>query len=325
MDKYGIGIIGCGTIASVHLDAIRSYEGAVLKMVCDIDEALVGKVAEKEACEWVKDYDLLLNNDEIEIIHILTPHYLHVEMAIKALKAGKHVVLEKPVGTRVDDLEKLNIVAKASDKTIGVTLQNRFNPTVRKMKEVIATGQLGELIASKGLLTWCRKDGYYLDSPWRGSWGTEGGGLLINQAIHTLDLMVYVGGPLKDMKATVQNLSHPYIEVEDTASITLNYENGAIGHFFGTNSYGMNSPVELGFVFEKGTLEVKNDQLYLVTDQSTEVIANDLPKAGEKSYWGVSHQEIIHDIYNSIRAGKSPQVTIQDGINATKLVLACYK
>ncbi len=132
MEKIRIGIIGCGTIVSVHLDAINALETSELRVVCDLDEGLVKSVAEEQGCRWLTDYKKVLRDDTIDLVHILTPHYLHVPMAIEALEAGKHVVLEKPVGIDFESLDELRTVAEDCDLTIGVTFQNRFNPTTKK-------------------------------------------------------------------------------------------------------------------------------------------------------------------------------------------------
>lgn len=324
MKKIGIGIIGCGTILPVHLDSIHNFEQADLKVVCDVNETLVKSLAKTEQCLWVTDYRQVLNNKSVDVVHILTPHYLHTPMAIAALEAGKHVVLEKPVGIHFEELKQLQKIADESHLTVGVTLQNRFNPTTVKMKEVIASGILGKFISSKGILTWCRKDDYYSKSKWRGKLATEGGGLLINQAIHTLDLLEYIGGPIEKLKAHVANYTHPEIEVEDTAVIAMHYASGATGHFFGTNSYGDDSQVEMGFVFEKGELLLRDQKLYIVQESKSEIIASDLVKKGDKSYWGMSHQLIIQDIYKAIVTNSKPSVTLKDAIRATELVLLSY-
>lgn len=324
MKKFRIGIIGCGTILPVHLDSIHSINNAEISVVCDIDEGKAQKIAEQEKCRIEIDYKKVLNDESIDIVHILTPHYLHTPMAIEALEKNKHVVLEKPVGISFEELKMLKEKADQSERTIGVTLQNRFNPTTIKMKEIIASDELGAFVSSKGLLTWCRVDDYYSDSSWRGKLATEGGGLLINQAIHTLDLLEYVGGPIKDLQAQIANFTHPEIEVEDTAMISMNYESGASGSFYGSNSYGLNSDVEMEFVFEKGTLRLRDQHLYLIKNGVCEQVANDIVKKGEKSYWGMSHQRIIQDIYDAILNKRKPMVTIESAIRATELVLLSY-
>jgi UDP-N-acetyl-2-amino-2-deoxyglucuronate dehydrogenase len=325
MRKLRIGIIGCGTILPVHLDSIHSFEQAELVVVCDLNEGVAKSVARSEGCRYVTEFKEVLQDESVDVVHILTPHYLHVPMAIQAIQARKHVVLEKPVGIGFDELKQLKEKAERSSQTIGVTLQNRFNPTTIKMKEIIEEGKLGNLISAKAVLTWCRKEDYYSKSDWRGKLKKEGGGLLINQAIHTLDLLEYIGGPIKHLDAYIKNFTHPEIEVEDTAMIALNYESGATGSFYGTNSYGENSDVELGFVYEKGELVLKEQHAYLKVDGKSTLLAHDLVVQGNKSYWGKSHQQIIHNIYEAILTGNQPKVTLEDAIRATELVLLSYK
>ncbi len=325
MDKLRVGIIGCGTILPVHLDSIHSIKEVELSVVCDIDERRAKAVAKLEGCRYETDYKKVLQDKSIDVVHILTPHFLHTPMAIEALEHHKHIVLEKPVGISLQELKQLKEKADQSDLTIGVTLQNRFNPTTMKMKEIVESNILGKFLAAKGILTWCRKDEYYSDSNWRGKLATEGGGLLINQAIHTLDLLEYVGGPVKDLQAHVSNFTHPDIEVEDTAMIYMNYESGAVASFYGTNSYGSNSEIEMGFVYEKGELLLRDKQLYLIENGNSTILANDIVKKGDKSYWGMSHQYIIQDIYKAILSNGKPMVRLDHGIRATELVLLSYR
>ena len=160
MKKLRIGIIGCGTILPVHLDGIHSFEQAELKVVCDIQEDVARELGKIENCSYVSNYEDVLKDENIDVVHILLPHYLHVPIAIKAIEHGKHVVLEKPVGISFDQLKQLKEKAAKSHVTVGVTLQNRFNPTTVKMKEMVSSTELGKFVSSKGILTWCRKDGY---------------------------------------------------------------------------------------------------------------------------------------------------------------------
>jgi len=324
MDRLKIGIIGCGTISPVHLDGIESFEKAELTVVCDIKEELAKELARDKKCRYVTDYLQVLKDDTIDVVHILLPHYLHVPIALEALEHGKHLVLEKPVGISFEQLKQLKEKADNRSLTVGVTLQNRFNPTTVKMKEIVEANELGKFISSKGFLTWCRKDSYYSESDWRGRLAKEGGGLLINQALHTVDLLEYIGGPVKSIKAQIANYNHPEIEVEDTAMISYTYESGAIGSFYGSNNYGVDSQIEMGFVFEQGELILRDQQLYMVKDGKSELKASDLVKKGNKSYWGMSHQLIIKDIYESILETRDPMVTLDDAIRATELVLQCY-
>lgn len=325
MRKLGIGIIGCGTILSVHLDAVRVLPMADLRCVCDIIEDKARNVAEDEGCRYVTDYKLLLSDDSIDVIHILTPHFLHVPMAVTCLKAGKHVVLEKPVGISFEQLTQLQSVADRCDVTIGVTLQNRFNDSSLMIRDYIGSGELGSFKSARGTVIWHRNDAYYKESDWRGSLETEGGGLLINQAIHTLDLLDWFGGGAKSLIGVIANHTHPTIEVEDTAMATLYYDDGSSSVFYATNSYGDNASVEIELIFEKGKLRFLDQALYLTTSQETVKVADDVVKKGEKAYWGMSHQRCIEDIYMAVILEREPAVTLADAIRATKLVLSVYR
>lgn len=325
MKKMRVGIIGCGTILPVHLDSISAIDELELMMVCDTKESIAKEIGKKERCKWTLDYKELIKQKDIDIIHILTPHYLHVPMAIEVLESGKHVILEKPVGISLQQMEELNRVQKKTGFTVGVTFQNRFNPTTVKAKEIIQEGLLGVFKGAKGIVTWSRKDKYYSESEWRGKLDYEGGGLLINQAIHTLDLLDYLGGKVTGIKGCISNTTHPEIEVEDSAMVTFYYEDGTFGHFFGTTSYADDSHINMEFLFNEGKLVFADQQLYLENEGGKKLLAHDLIKKGKKAYWGMSHQLIVRDIYQSISEGNQPKVSLDQAIRATELVLGTYE
>jgi len=325
MKKIKVGIVGLGTISPIHLEAILNLNYVELVCVCDKDPIKAEGIGQREGCQWTSDYEEVLKNSSIEVIHILTPHYLHVPMAIEALEEDKHVILEKPVGISRDQLKSLEKSAKACARVLGVTFQNRVNPTTEAMLRLIHEGSLGQLQGATGVLNWFRADDYYHGSDWRGDLKTEGGGVLINQAIHTLDLLEYIGGPITSLKAQTMNNFHPTIEVEDTAMVALRYENGARGNLFASNCHGKNSEVELEFVFEHGTLRLLDKKLYLVGDAHQKFIISDEPTSGDKAYWGMSHQRIIGNIYEGIQGKDALRVTLADALRATDLVLASYE
>ena len=324
-DKFNVAVIGCGTISATHLESINKIRGLTLKAVCDTAVKKAMPIAHKYGCKAYTDYKELLANPEIDAVHILTPHYLHSKMAADALAAKKHVVLEKPVGINMQEIKKLMQAEAQSDRRIGVVFQNRYNHTSRKMKEVIESGRLGRLTAAKGLVMWHRDEDYYLKSGWRGKWSSEGGGLLINQAIHTLDLMRWLGGDIAAVKGNVENSAHPGIEVEDTALATLYYKNDAVGSFFGTTSHGINSKVELEFVLEGGVLRLLDDRLYLTVSGRRKLLAKDKLRGGKKDYWGVSHKACIKAFYEAVSENRAPDVTLKDAKVTNEIVLGIYQ
>lgn len=323
--KYNVAIIGCGCISQNHIEAISENPMCELVAVCDIDEQVAADTATKLCCRYYLDYKKLLESDDIDAVHILTPHYLHTEMAIAALMAKKHVVLEKPVGISIDELVHIKEIADMSQTSIGVTLQNRYNPTSKKMKEIIDSKKYGNIVATKGIVTWHRDDAYYNQAEWRGRWDTEGGGLLINQAIHTIDLLQWLGGGATSLQGHIANHNHPNIEVEDTALATLYYENGGLANFYGTINHGEDSNIEIDVVFENGALHFSDNKLYVTVDNESTLVANDLETDGEKRYWGHGHIECIAEFYKAISQGEKPHISVKDAIVANEIVLGIYE
>ncbi|HKM04410.1 MAG TPA: Gfo/Idh/MocA family oxidoreductase [Lachnospiraceae bacterium] len=320
-----VGVVGCGAIAPLHLEAIEQIPGVNLQYVCDKDMDRASKTAKRYQCQYVTDYKELLTKN-LDVIHILTPHYLHMPMAIEALECGKHVILEKPIAITLEQCQMLQAAQMKSIGTINVILQNRYNPTSLYLKQAAESGIYGAMKAMKGIVAWNRSDVYYTDSDWRGNWSTEGGGLLINQALHTLDLMQWIGGPIKFIKGHIDNYNHPYIEVEDTAVVMMEYENSAIGSFYGTNNHGINSNIELEVVFETATFTQMNEELWITKQNSPkELVACNRTAMGEKGYWGVGHKQCIKTAYSHIEQGLPPAISIDDAFPVHELIFNLYE
>lgn len=278
-------IVGYGAIGPVHAKSLENVKNANLYAVCDIIPGranAAGKVS-------YTDFDEMLKDKNIDSVHICTPHYLHFEMIKKALAAGKQVVCEKPVTMTKEEFHQL-LELENSDK-VCVVLQNRLNPCIEKLRELMPG--LGNPLAIKGIVTWHRSMDYYNSESWRGKWATEGGGLLINQAVHTLDLMDYLGGGVEAVKAQMANFSLGGIEVEDTFTAHLDF-GGFTGVFFATNAYATNSSVQLEMVFEKGSVRYMDSRLYL----DGETICEDAKAQYGKSYWGSGHQQLFENFYD---------------------------
>lgn len=328
MNKLKVAIIGCGSIYKNHADSLLHSEYADLSIVVDINEERAKEAAREYNCSYDTDYKNILKNKDIDIINICTPHYLHPIIAIDAMKAGKHVFTEKPMSISVKDAEEMIQVAKEYNVALGVCFQNRFNPTSVKVKQILDSGDLGDVKGIKGIVTWFRDEEYYTKSGWRGSFKTEGGGVLINQAIHTLDLMQWFGGGVNKLKANIDTrvLSNA-IEVEDTADATLYFNNGARGIFFATNCYTSNSPVEIEINCKNGTLHLLDEQLFLTKDGDTKLIANDkIGNSKYKSYWGLSHSKLIERFYESVLNNTHVgYVSGEDGVKTIEIIQAIYR
>jgi len=327
MKSLGTAIIGCGSISGVHLKAVAALKLAELKAVVDIDASLAQKTAAAYNCDAYTDYKEMLKRDDIHVVHICTGHHLHAPMTVDALKAGKHVLTEKPMAeNKAAAQTMLRAAEESKDVQLGVIFQNRYNPSSVRMKQAVDLGEFGKLLCMKGLVTWSRTPAYY-ETEWKGKWATEGGGVLINQAIHTLDLLQWLGGEVASIKGTISNDSlEGVIEVEDTAHAHIEFANGVKAIFYATNAYGKSTPVEVELIFERATLSLRGDTLYLQQGDSQTVIAepvkNDL---GEKAYWGVSHQFQIRDFYEHVLEGNHFWIDGPEGYKAFRLVMDIYE
>ncbi len=325
MEQLRVGVIGCGLISGVHIHALEAADHAVLAAVCDIDRKKMEKAAAEHGVKGYLDYHELIARPDIDAVHICVPHYLHAPISIAALRAGKHVLCEKPMGTSLREAQAMAQAAKDSGKTLSVCFQNRYNGATRRMKEIIDGGEMGKVIGGSAFVCWDRGGAYYADSPWRGKWATEGGSVLINQAIHTLDLMKWLSGgfELKSATMTAKRLAQA-IETEDTCDMLLENESGARFLFYCSNCAADNMPVQLHLLLEKGQLHMTGEQLTVLgpTGAAFEDFATDT-KIG-KNYWGNSHIHLIADFYDRLVRGEAPFILPEDGMETTRLMEEAY-
>ena len=315
MDK--VCIVGFGCIGPNHANALLKTENAELYAICDPDESVCERVEKEYGIKTYSDFEAVLKDLEITSVHICTPHYLHFPMIIQALTAGKKVVTEKPVTRTLEEFEQL--LALGDAERICAVFQNRYNPCVVALKKTIEKGELGKVLGVKGILTWFRNPAYYEAGGWRGRYDTEGGAVAINQAVHTLDLMIHFAGPVRDIQGATFNFTlQDTIEMEDTAVAHLNFENGARGTFFATNGYAENSPYFLEVVGEKGKARYQDGKLWLNGEQVLDETAN--ATAMGKSYWGNGHEMLIRSFYD-----KNEKISIYDVENTMKTLFALYE
>lgn len=325
MDTISVGIIGCGAIHSIHADAIIKNPKTKLVAVADIDENKAKKTSIQYGCEYFTDYKELLKQENIDVVHICTPHYLHAPIAIEAMRAGKHVLSEKPMSISVSDAEELIKVSEQTGKRLGICFQNRYNPTSQKIKEVLASGKAGRILGGKAFITWHRDQNYYLSSDWKGTWDKEGGGVLINQAIHTLDLLQLFMGDIDSIKASIDTrLLEKFIEVEDTVDATIKFRNGTKALFYATNCYTVNSPIELEVICENAIIKLAEELTIKYSDGTIEQLSDVEIANSEKAYWGCSHKVLIEAFYNQLQSGYKFGIDGEQGIKTVKIIQAIY-
>ncbi len=287
-------IVGYGAIGPLHAKAISKISGASVYAICDVDRKTAEKGAKEYGAKAMYSFERVLADKNIDVVHICTPHYLHYPMIVKALDAGKKVVCEKPIVMTEEEFKKLLAHPKCDE--VCVVMQNRLNNSIREFKEIAEERDFGEVCGVKGMLTWCRDREYYDQAEWRGTWAQEGGGVLINQAIHTLDYFTYIGGTVASVSAVMHNFSlKDVIEVEDSFAITLKYANGVHGIFYATNAFSEQSDPMFEIVYEKGIVRYEDGRLLV----NGECIAEDAKTTGEKWYWGLSHEKLISDFYKT--------------------------
>ena len=322
------GLIGLGGISRVHLDALKNLESACVTAVCDIDTQKLEKARLETGAKAYTDWKELVNDPDVEIVHVLTPHYLHAPMSIYALRQGKHVLCEKPMASELSDALSMIEEADRSAATLNVIFQNRYNASTVALKRIIESGEAGAFKGARASICWHRTAPYYTESGWRGAWRTEGGGVLINQSIHTLDLLSYLGGPIKRVKGSVStDLLAGTIEVEDSAHAVFEYENGAVGVLHATNDYAFSAPIMLEMAFENGVWQLWAEKLFKLEDGVPKLVTSGESAAhlGEKSYWGASHKTEIEKVYDCILSGKPFEIDGRSAFPALALVKGIYE
>jgi UDP-N-acetyl-2-amino-2-deoxyglucuronate dehydrogenase len=326
MNIMNAAIIGCGEVHSVHAEAIKRNPAARLKAVVDTIEERAAKSAEKYSCEYFTDYREMLKRQDIDTVHICTPHYLHHTMAIDALKSGKNVLCEKPMAIKPEYAVEMIEVSKSTGKTLGICLQNRYSNTSKFIKEFLNSEKSGRILGARAIITWSRGCDYYRSAAWRGSWDKEGGGVLINQAIHTIDLLQWFMGDILRMKGSFDTrLLGDCIEVEDTAEATIIFKNGVNALLYFTNCHCANSPVFLEIIGEKASIRLEGD-LYVNTQKSRwqNVASNKEGAALGKDYYGAGHGTLINDYYDTLAKGGKFAIDGCQGITSLKIVDAWY-
>jgi UDP-N-acetyl-2-amino-2-deoxyglucuronate dehydrogenase len=320
-------VIGCGDVSVVHLEAIARLAGADLVAVCDTDPGRAAAAARRYDVPAYTGHRQLLDAVRPDVVHICTPHDQHVPVALDCLGAGVAVLAEKPVAATVAEADRLIAAAGARPHVkIGICLQNRYNTSSRAAEALLRGGELGRVLGGSASVLWHRDLAYYESRPWRGQRGHSGGGVLINQAIHTLDLLDWLIGDVRDVHGrTGAGAIGPGIDVEDTAYALLDHENGARSVFFATVANATDSPVTIEIVTERAVLLIRGDLRVTYADGRTETVAEPLVSTGGRSYWGASHELLIADFYRSLTDPEPFWISPRAASRALRLIEQLYR
>jgi UDP-N-acetyl-2-amino-2-deoxyglucuronate dehydrogenase len=340
-------LIGCGVIGKHHAASIANL-GQRAELVLAVDE--IPEPAHKLAAEYgiepMTSVDEALARPDIDAVAVCTPSGRHADVAIAALDAGKHVVVEKPLDVSVDAAERVQVAQDRAGRTVTVISQHRFDPASQLVHQAIRDGRFGRITSGSAGVVWWRSQSYYDSGDWRGTWSLDGGGALMNQGIHTIDLLVWMLGEPVEVFAWTGCLAHERIEVEDTAVATIRFATGALGVIHGTTAAYPGLTARLGVHGDGGSAVIDHDQLeyfhiartdaadlaYGATgdgNQAAEVLQaehGDAPSAGaDPAALSDAHTEQYRDFLDAIEQGRPPLVTVAEASRTLAVVCAIYE
>ena len=349
--KIRLGIIGLGTQGGVYAGLIRGgrVPNIQLGAICDLDLAKADHAAESFAdVPFFTDYLELLDSGTVDAVVTTVPHYLHPEIGISAIERGIHALVEKPAGVYSKQVNQLNAVAAAHPEvTFALMFNQRANPLYRRLKEIIDAGEIGEILRSNWIITtWWRPQGYYDQSPWRATWGGEGGGVLVNQAPHQLDLWQWLCGVPESVYAKAAFGFRRDIVVEDEVTALVDYGNGATGVFI-TATHDLVGTDRLEILGSAGKIVVDGSKTATVTrlakperDLSAEMDMSDVMKLfmGQadtshlytqetiefSSAWGAQHADVLENFASAILDGAPLLASGAEGIKGVRLANAIH-
>jgi predicted dehydrogenase len=330
-ETLAVGIVGAGTIGRVHVRAIAGLDGVRVAAIAEPQETVGRELASEAGAEWRSSLEDLLN-DSVDIVVLATPSGLHPDQAVAAAKAGKHVVTEKPMAITAEGASAMIDAAEAHGVTLAVIFQNRFSPDTIKLKHAVDAGMLGRLILGNAFVHWHRSDDYYAASGgWRGTWALDGGGALINQSIHTIDLLQWMMGDVASIAAHTATLTH-HIEAEDTASASLRFRSGALGTIQGTTSAAADYPVRVELIGDRGRAILDSGVLthWDAPDQPGDELLTDDDRAILEGWhpnedFGDSHRRQLGQIFAAIRKGSEAPLPGREARKAVDIILGIYE
>lgn len=329
--KTGIGIVGLGNIAATHADAILGLEEAVLAAGCSRSESNRTRFADSFNVRCTSDYDEFLSQEPLDVVTICTPSGTHLEYGKRAAEAGKHLIIEKPIEISVKRGQELIDCCRKNGVKLAVIYQNRFMESVIQMKKALVNGDIGEPVMARASVKWYRDQEYYARSGWRGTLEMDGGGAVINQSIHTIDLLVWLLGNVVKLSGFKTTRTHPGIEAEDNAVAVMEFERGVLGVFEASTSIVPAQPRLIEINGTKGTALLEDDNFRLLTADSKDVSDKTEKKGGtgaDDPLAGMSsshHQKQYEQIVNAIQRGGETVVSGEESLRSLAVVEALYR
>lgn len=348
MKKLKTGLIGCGKVADFHAKAYVNLEESEFTAVCDVNMERAKAFAERYGVKAYTDVKEMITDTGINVVSVCTPHPLHAKVAVAAADCGCNVLVEKPLAASLEDCDAIIEAGDRNNVTIGTLVQRRFYRPCMRIKKAIDDGKIGKpVLGIVTVLSW-RDKAYYESDPWRGTWEGEGGGVLVTQATHQLDLLQwYMGSDIDEVYGVWKNLNHPYIEVEDTAVAIVKFKSGAIAsivasnsqnpgiygkvHIFGENGASVGVQTDGGAMFIAGMssiAEAPYNDIWNVEGEADRL--EEMKKEDEEFFFSVDfmhyyHQLQIEDFLKAVIEGRKPLVDGREGRKTVELINAIYR
>ncbi|MBN2093632.1 Gfo/Idh/MocA family oxidoreductase [candidate division KSB1 bacterium] len=347
MLKIKTGIIGCGKVGRLHAAGLINVPESEFTAVCSRSPEKAQSFAQKYHVKAYTDVIEMIEKSGVEMVTIATPHPAHAVPSLEAMKAGTHVLVDKPLASSLADCDAMIQNAKKYSRKLGTISQRRLYPPVQRIRQAIDAGKIGKpILGTVTMLGW-RDEAYYKSDSWRGKWIEEGGGVLVNQAPHQLDILQWVMGPIESLFGIRENLNHPYIEVEDTAVAVIRFKNGGVGnivvsnsqnpalygkvHVHGSNGASIGVQTDGGAMFIAGMssiLEPPYNEIWTIPGEEQNLEkwkkedADFFNHINPMEYF---HQLQIQDFLQAIIADRPPMISGEEGRKTVELFTAIYR
>ncbi|NPV08671.1 MAG: Gfo/Idh/MocA family oxidoreductase [Anaerolineae bacterium] len=327
-NQVNLAILGSGLIGAIHARAIAEVSNARLSLVIDSARERADALAAEYGVPAVYDLSEALQRHDVDAVHVCVPSGLHAKLGTMVAEAGKHVLVEKPIDITLPAGRKLVEAGERTGAKIAVIFQKRFTEPAQRIRTAVERGELGRLIQCDAYVKWYREPKYYSDSPWHGTWAMDGGGALINQGVHMVDLLKWIGGPVRSVFARRRTALHD-IEVEDLVDALVEFESGALGVIQASTALYPGFPERLDVHGTRGSAVLEGSALaqWAVVGQAVESGAGALP-TGHADPGAIGHKghvPVIQDFVDAILQDREPMVSGRDGLETLELVMAVYK
>lgn len=317
MKQLRFGIAGCGAICNTHIEALQCIEGVTIAGVCSRGRGRAEAAAEKSGGRLYESYEEMIADPQVDVVLILTASGMHADMGIQAAKAGKHVIVEKPIDVFVEKAEALVQACEEAGVSLSCIFQHRYDEDVAALKAAIQEGKLGQLYGGCCHTKWYRPQEYYDMVDWRGTLALDGGGALMNQGIHQLDLFQYLLGDVEEVFAYKGTFGHERIETEDLCVAALKFKSGAIGLMEASTVAKPGFDTRIDVNGEKGSVVLRDNVA------AHWCIDGEEPRTAHVT--GDAHRRQLQEIADSIREGRPSLVSGKEALKALRIAAAIYR